>query len=119
LVDIFKQRAERVGFIQGDDAVDYQYIAEVISIARSSGVDRIGLLPRGTADSLKAQGEASWPLFCASLISELACLRAAASTVVSAATLRRIGTNAGRSRRARRSALAFIASNCGPIALRL
>ena len=47
LVDIFKQRAERVAFIQGDDDVDYQYIADAISIARSSGVDRVGLLPRG------------------------------------------------------------------------
>src|SRR5581483_11019400 len=34
LVDIFKQRAERVAFIQGDDDVDYQYIADAISIAR-------------------------------------------------------------------------------------
>ena len=51
LVDIFKRRAERVAFIQGDDAVDYQYVAEVISIARSSGVDRVGLLPRGTAET--------------------------------------------------------------------
>lgn len=50
LVDIFKQRAERVAFIQGDDDVDYQYIADAISIARSSGVDRVGLLPHA-ADS--------------------------------------------------------------------
>lgn len=46
LLDIFKRRAERVAFIQGDDGVDYQYIADAISIARSSGVDRVGLLPR-------------------------------------------------------------------------
>lgn len=48
LVDIFKRHAERVAFIQGDDDddVDYQYIADAISIARSSGVDRVGLLPR-------------------------------------------------------------------------
>ncbi len=45
LVNIFKQRAERVAFIQGDGEVDYQYIADAISIARGSGVDRIGLLP--------------------------------------------------------------------------
>jgi len=51
LVDIFKQRAERVAFIQGDDDVDYQYIADAISIARSSGVDRVGLLPRGAGES--------------------------------------------------------------------
>lgn len=46
LFNIFKWRAERVAFIQGDDGVDYQYIADAISIARSSGVDRVGLLPR-------------------------------------------------------------------------
>ena len=51
LVDIFKRRAERVAFIQGDDDVDYQYIAEAISIARSSGVDRVGLLPRVAGES--------------------------------------------------------------------
>lgn len=48
LIDIYKQRAERVAFIEGDDGVDYQYIADTISIARSSGVDRVGLMPRDT-----------------------------------------------------------------------
>lgn len=51
LVDIFKRRAERVAFIQGDDDVDYQYVADAISIARSSGVDRVGLLPRGPGEN--------------------------------------------------------------------
>jgi biopolymer transport protein ExbD len=51
LVGIFKQRAERVAFIQGDDDVDYQYIADAISVARNSGVDRVGLLPRGPGES--------------------------------------------------------------------
>lgn len=51
LIDIYKQRAERVAFIEGDDGVDYQYIADAISIARSSGVDRVGLLPRGAGES--------------------------------------------------------------------
>lgn len=51
LLDIFKQRAERVAFIQGDDGVDYQYIADAISIARSSGVDRVGLLPRSATEN--------------------------------------------------------------------
>lgn len=45
LVNIFKQRAERVAFIQGEDNVDYQYIADAISITRNSGVERVGLLP--------------------------------------------------------------------------
>lgn len=51
LVDIFKMRAERVAFIEGDDDVDYQYIADAISIARSSGVDRVGLLPRSVGEN--------------------------------------------------------------------
>jgi biopolymer transport protein TolR len=46
LINIFKERAERVAFIQGDGDVDYQYIADAISIARSSGVERVGLLPK-------------------------------------------------------------------------
>jgi biopolymer transport protein TolR len=46
LLTIFKERAERVAFIRGDGDVDYQYIADAISIARSSGVERVGLLPK-------------------------------------------------------------------------
>ena len=50
LLNIFKKRAERVAFVQGDDDVDYQYIAEAISTARSAGVERIGLLPKRASD---------------------------------------------------------------------
>jgi len=46
LFEIFKQRAERVAFVKGDDDVDFQYVADAISIARSSGVDKVGLLTR-------------------------------------------------------------------------
>jgi biopolymer transport protein TolR len=46
LFAICKQRAERIAFVKGDDDVDFQYVAEAISIARNSGVDRIGLLTR-------------------------------------------------------------------------
>ena len=46
LFDIFKQRAERLAFVKGDDDVDFQYVADAISIARSSGVDKVGLLTR-------------------------------------------------------------------------
>jgi biopolymer transport protein TolR len=41
---IFKQRALRVAFVQGGDAVLFQDVAHAIDIMRSSGVDRIGLL---------------------------------------------------------------------------
>ena len=38
LWEIFKQRAERVAFVKGDDDIDVQYVADAISIARNSGV---------------------------------------------------------------------------------
>jgi biopolymer transport protein TolR len=48
LSQIFSQRAERVAFVKGDDDIDFQYVADAIDIARSSGVDRVGLLTRTT-----------------------------------------------------------------------
>ena len=51
LFEIFKQRAERVAFVKGDDDVDFQYVADAISIARSSGVERVGLLTRTGPES--------------------------------------------------------------------
>lgn len=51
LFDIFKQRGERVAFVKGDDDVDFQYVAEAISIARNSGVNRVGLLTRTGPES--------------------------------------------------------------------
>jgi len=46
LHDIFKTRAERIAFVRGDDDVDFEYIADVIDIAREAGVDRVGLLTK-------------------------------------------------------------------------
>ena len=40
----FATRAEKVAFVRGDDAVDFQYVADVIDIARHAGVERVGLL---------------------------------------------------------------------------
>jgi biopolymer transport protein ExbD len=51
LFDIFKQRAEKVAFVKGDDDVDFEYVADAISIARESGVDKIGLLTRTGPES--------------------------------------------------------------------
>ena len=51
LFDIFKQRAEKVAFVKGDDDVDFEYVADAISIARNSGVDKIGLLTRTGPES--------------------------------------------------------------------
>jgi biopolymer transport protein ExbD len=49
LADIFKQRAERVALVQGDDEVDFEYVADVIDTARAAGVDKVGLLPKEMA----------------------------------------------------------------------
>ncbi len=43
---IFTGRVERVAFVKGDDDVDFEFVADAIAIARSSGVERIGLLTR-------------------------------------------------------------------------
>ena len=44
LTDIFKQRAEKVMFVKGDDAVAFSNVASVIDIAHASGVDKVGLI---------------------------------------------------------------------------
>ena len=44
LRDIFAIRVERVAFIEADDDIDFQEVADVIAIARIAGVDRMGLL---------------------------------------------------------------------------
>jgi biopolymer transport protein ExbD len=49
LADIFKARAEKVAFVQGDDAVNFEYVAYVIDTAREAGVERVGLLPKEMA----------------------------------------------------------------------
>jgi biopolymer transport protein TolR len=44
LEDIFKTRAEKVMFVKGDDNVPFADVANVIDIAHSSGVDKVGLI---------------------------------------------------------------------------
>jgi biopolymer transport protein TolR len=46
LHDIYKMRAERIAFVRGDDDVDFQYVAEVIDLARDAGVEKVGLLTK-------------------------------------------------------------------------
>ncbi|MCU1272521.1 MAG: outer rane transport energization protein ExbD [Acidobacteriaceae bacterium] len=46
LSEIFTGRVERVAFVKGDDDVDFEFVADAIDIARTSGVQRIGLLTR-------------------------------------------------------------------------
>jgi biopolymer transport protein TolR len=49
LFDIFKQRAEKVAFVEGDDGVEFQFVADVIDRAQEAGVDRVGLLSKELA----------------------------------------------------------------------
>lgn len=51
LANIFKQRAEKVAFVQGEDVVDFEYVAEVVDTAREAGVERVGLLPKEMASA--------------------------------------------------------------------
>jgi biopolymer transport protein ExbD len=45
LEDIFKTRAERVMFVKGDDNIEFQYVAQVIDLAKGTQVvDRVGLV---------------------------------------------------------------------------
>jgi biopolymer transport protein ExbD len=44
LTDIYANRAERIMFVKGEDKIDFRYVAEVIDIGRSAGVDHIGLM---------------------------------------------------------------------------
>ena len=45
LTNIFKTRAERVMFVKGEPDVEFQYVAQVIDVAKGTAVvDRIGLI---------------------------------------------------------------------------
>jgi len=44
LTEIYANRAERIMFVKGDDDLNFQYVAEVIDIARAANVDHIGLM---------------------------------------------------------------------------
>jgi len=44
LSDVFKTRAEKVMFVKGDDNIPFADVANVIDIAHSAGVDKVGLI---------------------------------------------------------------------------
>jgi biopolymer transport protein ExbD len=44
LADIFKTRAEKVMFVKGDNNIPFADVANVIDIAHSAGVDKVGLI---------------------------------------------------------------------------
>ena len=51
LSTIFTGRVERVAFVKGDDDVNFEFVADAIDIARTSGVERIGLLTKTGPES--------------------------------------------------------------------
>ncbi|MGH9681945.1 MAG: ExbD/TolR family protein [Candidatus Acidiferrales bacterium] len=44
LSDVFKERAEKVAFVKGDDTVRFAEVARAIDIMRNSGIDKVGLI---------------------------------------------------------------------------
>ena len=44
LRDIFATRAEKVMFVKGDDDIAFANVAQVIDLAHSAGVDKVGLI---------------------------------------------------------------------------
>jgi len=41
---IFKERAEKVAFVKGDNEVLFEEVARAIDIMRISGIDKVGLI---------------------------------------------------------------------------
>ena len=44
LSDIFKERADKIAFVKGDDDVEFAQVAHAIDIMRGSGIDHVGLI---------------------------------------------------------------------------
>lgn len=44
LFDIFKERADKIAFVKGDDNAEFAQIARAIDIMRGSGIDHVGLI---------------------------------------------------------------------------
>jgi biopolymer transport protein TolR len=44
LFDIFKERADKIAFVKGDDDVQFAQVARAIDIMRGSGIDHVGLI---------------------------------------------------------------------------
>jgi biopolymer transport protein TolR len=44
--DIFKDRAQKVAFVKGDDDVLFMSVARAIDIMRGAGIDRVGLITK-------------------------------------------------------------------------
>jgi len=46
---IYINRVDKAAFVKGDPEIDFQYVADVLDIARHAGVARVGLM--GSADA--------------------------------------------------------------------
>jgi biopolymer transport protein TolR len=44
LIDIYKERAERVAFVRADADMDFEHVAQVIDVAHAAGVSNVGLM---------------------------------------------------------------------------
>jgi biopolymer transport protein TolR len=44
LSDIFKERADKIAFVKGDENVEFAQVARAIDIMRGSGIDHVGLI---------------------------------------------------------------------------
>jgi biopolymer transport protein TolR len=44
LTDVFKERAEKVAFVQSEDNVRFLEVASAIDIMRGSGIEKVGLI---------------------------------------------------------------------------
>jgi len=47
LREILKMRFDRVAFVQADGDLDFEVVADVIDVARTAGIDHIGLMNQG------------------------------------------------------------------------
>ena len=53
LEDIFRQRAEKVAFVKGDDSVEFAQVARAVDIMRGAGIDNVGLVTANIPASKK------------------------------------------------------------------
>jgi biopolymer transport protein TolR len=44
LYDIFKERADKIAFVKGDDSVEFAEVTRAIDIMRGNGIDHVGLI---------------------------------------------------------------------------
>jgi biopolymer transport protein TolR len=44
LYDIFKERADKIAFVKGDEDVEFEQVTRAIDIMRGNGIDHVGLI---------------------------------------------------------------------------